>query len=97
MLDLVAGTVAPVYPGLTAATLVLVIWAIIGEIATSFSAGSPLLALTGICSIVAGGLLVAWPGIGAVTIALLAGGYLSAYGVVLLVSAWRTGPEVGAR
>jgi uncharacterized membrane protein HdeD (DUF308 family) len=45
----------------------------------------------GILSILAGGTLIAWPGVGAVTLAILFGAYLLAYGVTLLVSAIATG------
>lgn len=45
------------------------------------------LGVTGVLSIATGILLVAWPGIGAVSLAIVVGAYLAAYGVVLLVSA----------
>jgi uncharacterized membrane protein HdeD (DUF308 family) len=92
LLDLAAAAVAIIYPGPTAGVLVLVIgvWAIVGgfaELFGAFSLSSGWLGLTGVLSIAAGVLLIAWPGIGAVSLAIVVGAYLAVYGIVLLASA----------
>jgi uncharacterized membrane protein HdeD (DUF308 family) len=97
ILDFAAAGVAIIWPGPTAAVLVLVIgfWAIFGGVAELFGAfqfSSGWLGLTGILSIAAGVVLVAWPGIGAVALAIVTGIYLATYGVLLLVAAAKT-PE----
>jgi uncharacterized membrane protein HdeD (DUF308 family) len=91
LLDVAAAAVAVIYPGPTAGALVWVIgiWVIVGgiaEISGAFSFSSGWLGLTGVISIVAGVLLVAWPGIGAVSLAIVFGAYLAVYGVVLLTA-----------
>jgi len=102
LLDIAAAAVAVIYPGPTAGVLVIVIgvWAIVGgfaELFGAFSLSSGWLGLTGVLSIAAGIVLVAWPGIGAVSLAIVVGAYLAAYGVVLLASAATTsrGERVG--
>jgi uncharacterized membrane protein HdeD (DUF308 family) len=92
VLDIAAAAVAVIYPGPTAGVLVIVIgvWAIVGGFAELFGAlslSSGWLGLTGVLSIAAGTLLVAWPGIGALSLAIIVGAYLAAYGIVLLASA----------
>jgi uncharacterized membrane protein HdeD (DUF308 family) len=103
VLDVAAGTVAVAYPGITAAALVVVIgiWAILGgtaELAGAWSGmpGAGWLTVGGALSIAAGILLIAWPGIGAFTLAIVFGAYLFAYGFTLLISAGLTlrGAEV---
>jgi uncharacterized membrane protein HdeD (DUF308 family) len=91
LLDIAAAAVAIIYPGPTAGALVWVIgiWMIVGgvaEISGAFTFSSGWLGLTGVLSIVAGVLLVAWPGIGAVTLAIVFGVYLAVYGVMLLTA-----------
>jgi uncharacterized membrane protein HdeD (DUF308 family) len=92
LLDIAAAAVAVIYPGPTAGVLVIVIgvWAIVGgfaELFGAFSLSSGWLGLTGVLSIAAGIVLVAWPGIGALSLAIVVGVYLAAYGIVLLASA----------
>jgi uncharacterized membrane protein HdeD (DUF308 family) len=106
LLDVAAGIVAVVYPGITAEALVVVIgiWAILAgtaELAAAWNgvAGAGWLTLGGLLSIPAGVLLIAWPGIGAFTLSIVFGAYLLAYGLTLLISAAfapaaRTGAEV---
>jgi uncharacterized membrane protein HdeD (DUF308 family) len=103
LLDVAAGIVAVVYPGITAAVLVVVIgiWAILigsAELGGAWrgAAGAVWLTLGGLVSIAAGVLLVAWPGIGAFTLAIIFGAYLLAYGLTVLISAafTRTDTEV---
>jgi uncharacterized membrane protein HdeD (DUF308 family) len=102
LVDIAAAAVAIIWPGPTAAVLVIVIgvWAIFGgfaEVWGAFRLSSGWLGVTGVLSIATGILLVAWPGIGAVSLAIVVGAYLAAYGVVLLLSAARapSGQRVG--
>ena len=98
LIDVAAGIVAIAYPGITAGALVIVIgvWAVVGgsmQLATAWQArgdGSGWLTLNGVLSVIAGILLVVWPDIGAVTLALVFGIYLLVYGFSLLVSSAAT-------
>lgn len=95
LLDLAAAAIAIAYPGATATILVLIIgiWAIVSglaELAAAFRFSSGVLGVTAVLSIAAGIVLVVWPGIGAVTLAVIVGFYLALYGLVLLVAALRT-------
>jgi len=93
VIDVAAGVVAISYPGITAAVLVIVIgiWAIVGgtlEIAAAWGgAGSGWFAVGGLLSVIAGILLIVWPGIGAFSLALVFGIYLLVYGITLLMAA----------
>jgi uncharacterized membrane protein HdeD (DUF308 family) len=92
IIDVAAGIVAVVYPGMTAEVLVFIVgfWAIFGgsvELAGAFTGRNGWLAVTGLLTVAAGIVLMAWPGIGAVSLALIFGIYLLAYGITLLVSA----------
>ena len=95
LIDVAAGIVAIAYPGITAGALVIVIgaWAIVGgvtQLGTAWQArgaGSGWLTFNGVLSVIAGVLLIVWPDIGAVTLALVFGIYLMLYGVALLASA----------
>jgi uncharacterized membrane protein HdeD (DUF308 family) len=95
LFDVVAGVVAIAYPGITAGALVIVIgiWAIIGggtQLAAAWSirgSGSGWFTVGGALSIIAGFVLIAWPGIGAVSLAIVFGAYLVVYGITMLVSA----------
>jgi uncharacterized membrane protein HdeD (DUF308 family) len=100
IVSVAAGLVALAWPGITAIALLMVIaaWAVvtgIAEIAASFAIGGGLrhgwpLALAGVLSIVFGGLLLAFPGSGALALlwtigayAIVFGGMLVAFGVRL--------------
>jgi uncharacterized membrane protein HdeD (DUF308 family) len=97
LIDVAAAVVAIAYPGITTGALVIVIgvWAIFGgsmEIAATWNlrgihSGSGWFTVGGLMSIFVGVLLIAWPNIGAVSLALVFGIYLLAYGVTLLVGA----------
>ena len=98
VVDLAAAVVAIAYPGPTAEVLTVIIgiYAIVIGILELSASGGPLASATGnsgwtvgagVLSIIAGALLIIWPNIGVVTLAILFGVYLAAYGVVLLVSA----------
>ena len=96
LIALAAGVIAIVWPGPTALVLVLVvgIWAFTGgimEIAAAFGAGETagtraLFVLSGLVSVAFGVVLLARPGIGAVTLALLFGLFSLIYGVSQIVS-----------
>ena len=102
LLDIAAGVIAIAYPGITAGVLVVVIgvWAIIGgaaELAAAWSttgSGSGWLTLGGLLSVLLGVLLIIWPGIGAVSLAIVFGAYLLAYGIMVLAAA-TTAPRGG--
>jgi uncharacterized membrane protein HdeD (DUF308 family) len=106
VLDLAAGIVAIAYPGITAGLLVVVIgiWAIAGgaaELAAAWDirgSGSGWLTVGGLLSVVLGVMLIIWPSIGAVSLAIVFGAYLLAYGITVLVAAATapSGGEVGA-
>ena len=92
VIDVAAGVVAVVYPGMTAEVLTIVVgfWAIFGgsvELAGAFMGRSGWLGVAGLLTVTAGVVLIAAPGIGAVSLALIFGIYLLAYGITLLVSA----------
>ena len=95
LIDVAAGVVAIAYPGITAGALVIVIgvWAIVGggmQFAAAWQtrgSGSGWLTFGGVLSVIAGILLLAWPGLGAVSLSLVFGIYLLVYGVSLTVSA----------
>jgi uncharacterized membrane protein HdeD (DUF308 family) len=95
VIDVAAGVVAVSYPAITAEVLVIVvgIWAIFAgglEIAAAFQwsgSGRGWLGIGGVLSVATGILLVAWPGIGAFTIALVLGFYLLAFGVTMVAAA----------
>jgi uncharacterized membrane protein HdeD (DUF308 family) len=91
LVDIAAGVVALAWPGPTALVLVLVvgIWAVVGgiaEFAFAFAAGETagtraLFLLGGLVSIAFGVVLLARPGVGAVTLALLYGLFALFYGI----------------
>ena len=97
-IDVVAGVVAIAYPGATAGvmTVIIGIFAIaigVNELAGSRTlrrlgaSGTGWLVLSGVLAIMTGVALVVWPGIGAVTLAVVFGVYLALSGLTLLVSA----------
>ena len=104
VIDVAAGLVAVVYPGITAEVLAIVVglWAIFGgsvELAGAWTGRSGWLAVGGLLTIAVGVVLIVWPSIGAVSLALVFGIYLLAYGITLLVFA-ATGkrrPSLGAK
>jgi uncharacterized membrane protein HdeD (DUF308 family) len=98
VVDVAAALVAIAYPGPTAEVLTVIIGVyaiVIGILELAASGGqlaeaagsSGLAVLAGVLSIIVGVLLIIWPNIGVVTLAVLFGAYLAAYGIVLLVSA----------
>ena len=104
LIDVAAGVVALVWPGPTALVLVIVVavWAFATgffELFAAFQSGETagtraFFILAGLVSIAFGVVLVARPGIGAVTLALLFGLYSMIYGVSMIVvgvNARRTG------
>ncbi|WP_084285742.1 HdeD family acid-resistance protein [Solirubrobacter soli] len=97
-IELVAAGVAVFYPGATAAimTVVIGIYAITlggGELAIIRRLGIDGLgweAAGAVLAIMTGVTLIVWPGIGAVTLAVVFGLYLAIYGVLLMVAAAMT-------
>ncbi|HZU61688.1 MAG TPA: DUF308 domain-containing protein [Solirubrobacteraceae bacterium] len=94
LIDVAAGVVAVVYPGMTAEVLTIIVgfWAIFGgsvELTGAFAGRSGWLGVTGLLTVTAGVVLIAWPSIGAVSLALIFGIYLLSYGITLLVWAAR--------
>jgi uncharacterized membrane protein HdeD (DUF308 family) len=95
LIDAAAGVVALIWPGPTALVLVLVvgIWAVVGgftEIFAGFGIGESagtraLFILGGLVSVAFGVVLFAWPGLGAVTLALLFGIFAIVYGISQIV------------
>jgi uncharacterized membrane protein HdeD (DUF308 family) len=99
LIDLAAGVVALLWPGPTVLVLVLVvaIWAFVAgfaEIFAAFGSGETagtraMLIMAGLVSVVFGVVLFAWPGPGAVTLALLFGIFAVVYGVSHIVTGIR--------
>jgi uncharacterized membrane protein HdeD (DUF308 family) len=99
VVDLAAGVVTLAYPGISALALLVVIatWAIVTGVVEIVAAielrreltGEAWYVVGGVLSIVFGLLLVANPGAGLLTVALLIGIYALAIGVTLLVLAFR--------
>lgn len=103
--DVGAAIVAIAYPGMTAQVLTIIIgiYLIIigvaelagsGTLSRLGAGGTGWLVVGGLLSIVAGVMLIAWPNIGAVTLAIVFGAYLVVYGLMMLVSA-ATAPKGG--
>jgi uncharacterized membrane protein HdeD (DUF308 family) len=94
-IEVVAGIAAIAYPDITAGAMTVLVglFAIavgVNEIAGSSKlrvSGAGWLVASGLLSILAGLALVVWPGIGAVTLAIVFGTYLAANGVLLLIAA----------
>ena len=99
LVDIAAGVIALLWPAPTALVLVLVvgIWAVAAGLTEIFAAfGSGEIAgtrawfiLGGLVSIAFGVVLFAWPGLGAVTLALLFGIFAIVYGVSQIVTGIR--------
>ena len=101
VIDVAAGIVAIAYPGPTAEILTIIVgvYAIVAGIVELYGSsvlsrlgagGSGWLVIGGLMSIIAGVLLIVWPNIGVVTLAIVVGAYLAVYGAWLLVSAIAT-------
>jgi uncharacterized membrane protein HdeD (DUF308 family) len=107
IVGVIAGLAAAFWPGVT--VLVLVVWAGAWALVTGVleiiaavrgeGSGRWLMALAGVLSVVAGLLILIWPGIGALALATLLGIYALAAGVSLLWAAWevRRAPVVALR
>jgi uncharacterized membrane protein HdeD (DUF308 family) len=96
--DVGAAIVAIAYPGPTAEVLTIIIGIYLivigivelggsGALSRLGASGSGWLVVGGLLSIVAGVLLIVWPDIGAVTLAIVFGAYLAVYGIAMLISA----------
>jgi uncharacterized membrane protein HdeD (DUF308 family) len=99
VLSILAGIIAFVFPGLTAIALLylVAIWAVftgIAEIATAIRLrqeirGEWALILGGILSVLFGLLLAVLPGVGILSLIWLIGAYAIAFGVLLVIAAFR--------
>ena len=97
LLELAAGVLALIWPGISAVALAIVVgaWALVTGLIEIFSAVRQrrerrqpgLLLLVGLVSVVAGVVILAWPVHGAVALATLVGGFAVVYGIVLAVLA----------
>jgi uncharacterized membrane protein HdeD (DUF308 family) len=99
VVSVIAGIIAFILPGLTALALLYLVaaWAVItglAEIATAIRLrheirGEWALILGGIISVLFGLLLAVLPGVGILSLIWLIGAYAAAFGVLLLVTAFR--------
>jgi uncharacterized membrane protein HdeD (DUF308 family) len=99
LLELAAGVLALIWPGISAVALAIVIgvWALVTGFIEIFSAvrqrrerrRPALLLLVGLASVLAGAVILAWPVHGAVALATLVGGFAVVYGILLAVLALR--------
>jgi uncharacterized membrane protein HdeD (DUF308 family) len=99
VVSILAGIIAFIFPGLTAIALLYLVaaWAVItglAEIATAIRLrqeirGEWTLILGGILSVVFGLLLAVLPGVGILSLIWLVGAYAVAFGVLLLITAFR--------
>jgi uncharacterized membrane protein HdeD (DUF308 family) len=97
LLELAAGVLALIWPGISAVALAIVVgaWALVTGLIEIFSAVRQrreqrqpgLLLLVGLVSVVAGVVILAWPVHGAVALAALVGGFAVVYGILLAVLA----------
>ena len=98
LIDVIAGVVAIAYPSATVSimTVIVGIFAIatgVNELSGSRllrnlgASGTGWLVVSGVLAVMTGVALVVWPGIGAVTLAVVFGIYLALSGLALLVSA----------
>ncbi|HEX6470962.1 MAG TPA: HdeD family acid-resistance protein [Streptosporangiaceae bacterium] len=99
VLGVAAGVVALAWPGMTAVVLAILFgaWAVVTGVTEIAAAirfrrqmhGEFLLGLAGLLSIIAGLIILAWPTIGVVTIAIILGIYAIMAGIVLIAMAAR--------
>jgi uncharacterized membrane protein HdeD (DUF308 family) len=104
---IIVGIIAFIWPGITALALIYLIaaWAIVTGIFEVVAAvqlrkeieGEWLLGLSGIASVVFGGLLVAFPGAGALAVLWIIGAYAILFGILLMILAFRLRQRNGHR
>ena len=104
---IIVGIIAFIWPGITALALIYLIaaWAIVTGIFEVVAAvqlrkeieGEWLLGLSGIASVVFGGLLVAFPGTGALAVLWIIGAYAILFGILLMILAFRLRQRNGHR
>jgi uncharacterized membrane protein HdeD (DUF308 family) len=106
LVDIAAGVVAFLWPGLTAITfaLIIAIWAIVSGVLMLMSAftlhidhGRWWLALGGLASIVFGALVLMAPVVGAVVLTWWIGAYALVFGVFLLILAFQLHHRLGTK
>jgi uncharacterized membrane protein HdeD (DUF308 family) len=105
VLGIAAGIVTFLWPGITAIVLLYIIafWAIVAGVMQIAAAirlrreveGEWLWILSGICTVILGGLLIARPGAGAVSLVWLIASFAIAWGVLLVILAFRLKGHVG--
>jgi uncharacterized membrane protein HdeD (DUF308 family) len=104
--DIAAGLIAVIWPTISAIVLVylVAIWAIVTGVfmvSAGFAPGRPhgawLLVLSGALSVLLGIVFIGWPGAGVLAIGLWIGIYAIAFGIVLLVFAFRLRRHLNAR
>ena len=105
LLGIAAGVITFFWPGVTAITLLYIIafWAIVAGVMQIAAAvrlrkeveGEWLWILSGICMIILGGLLFAHPGAGALSVMWLIGSFAIAWGVLLVILAFRLKGHLG--
>ena len=105
LLGIAAGIVTFLWPGVTAITLLYIIafWAIVAGVLQIAAAirlrkeveGEWLWILSGLCMIILGGLLFAQPGAGAISLLWLIGAFAIAWGVLLVILAFRLKGHLG--
>jgi uncharacterized membrane protein HdeD (DUF308 family) len=98
VIEVIAAGVALAYPGVTASIMTAIVGiyaitigglelAVVGRLHQAGARGLGWQITAGVLGVMTGIALVVWPGIGAVTLAVLFGIYLTAFGTVLLLSA----------
>jgi uncharacterized membrane protein HdeD (DUF308 family) len=105
ILGIAAGVITFFWPGVTAITLLYIIafWAIVAGVMQIAAAvrlrkeveGEWLWILSGVCMIILGGLLFAHPGVGALSVMWLIGSFAIAWGVLLVILAFRLKGHLG--
>jgi len=101
VIEVVAAGVAIAYPGVTASIMTVIVGiyaitigglelAVVGRLSQAGAKGMGWEIAGGLLSIIAGVALVVWPGIGAVTLAIVFGLYLAISGLMLLIAAAKT-------
>ena len=97
-IEVIAAGIALVYPGVTASIMTVIVGiyaitigglelAVVGRLREAGARGMGWQITAGVLGVMTGIALVVWPGIGAVTLAVVFGIYLTAFGAVLLLSA----------
>ena len=105
ILGIAAGIVTFMWPGITAIVLLYIIafWAIVAGVMQIAAAirlrkeieGEWLWILSGVCTVILGGLLIAKPGAGAISVAWLIASFAVAWGILLVMLSFRLKSHAG--